>query len=169
MADMQTDARYLELLRDRYQFADWEGDTGSPQGPELRIIPFTGDELPGWTLQRGTRGTGMQNVPMVRGIWVSARGEADRALDVEVFQCSSAAAAREYLLVLLGDMQGPVAGRLPPGSLGDVGFHLGNDSAVAFVRGNLVVRIRNAGRKVGSVAAEAAAIDARIVRGRGAR
>ena len=73
--------------------------------------------------------------------------------------------AKEYLLSVLGDMQGPAATRGGAGSPGDIAFRLGGDSAIAFVRGRVVVRLRNAGKPVVPLTAQAAAIDAWLQKG----
>ncbi|MGQ0650240.1 MAG: hypothetical protein ACT4P7_22085 [Gemmatimonadaceae bacterium] len=163
---MQIDPGYLTVLRERYRFAEWSepaGDSDVVQG----IESFRGNELPGWTLRRGTRTSPYEDVTLVRGIWSSTRAGTkvdERALDVELFICKTPAAARELLLSVLGDMQGPPASRLPPGSIGDVAFHLGGDSAIMFARANLVARVRNAGRVVSGVMTEASVIDALLER-----
>ena len=164
---MQTDPGYLAVLRERYRYAEWS-EAAAANSVVQRMESFRGTELPGWTLRRGTRTTPFGGVTLVRGIWsASAAGDQgdDRALDVELLVCTNSAAARELLLSMLGDMQGPAATRLSAGSIGDVAFHLGGDSAIMFARANVVVRVRNAGRLVLSVAKEAAAMDALVMRG----
>lgn len=162
---MPTDPAYLEYLQRQYAFAEWRAtdvtnDTVQP------FESFSGRELPGWTLQRATRRVGDDGVALVRGIWALKAGDDSRLVDVEIWFCATPAAAREYLLVVLGDDQGPVATRDAAPSPGEVSFRLGGDSAVAFVRGRAVVRVRNAGRQVASVASEAMHID-RWVQGKG--
>ena len=132
------------------------------------VDTFSGTELPGWTLRRGSRRTGDDGIPLVRGIWALAAGDDARLLDVEIWLCASPTAAREYLLSVLGDMQGPVASRVDADAPGEVAFRLGGDSAIAFARGRAVVRVRNAGPKVASVAAESMQLDSWL-QGKGRR
>lgn len=163
---MQTDPAYLEFLRTRYAFAEWRTPDAADAVQDLEGM--SGKELPGWTLRRATRQQGLDGVRLVRSIWATAAGGEDRLLDVEVWLCASPTEARTVLLSVLGDMQGPVGSRVTDGAPGDVAFRLGGDSALAFARGRAVVRIRNAGRQVVPVTAEAAAIDGWLLgKGRG--
>jgi hypothetical protein len=155
---MPLDPAYLEYLQRQFAFAEWRVSDGAADVAQS-VEAFTGKELPGWTLRRGTRRTGEDGVPLIRGIWSLSPDNDTRLLDVEVWLCGTPAAAREYLLSVLGDMQGPVASRADGGAPGEVAFRLGGDSAMAFARGRAVVRVRNAGRQVSSVATEAAQLD----------
>jgi hypothetical protein len=96
----------------------------------------------------------------MRGFWVGAANP-ERVLDVEIFEREGPCAAREYMLTLLGDMQGATASREPAESLGDVAFRLG-DRAVVFARRNLVIRIRNAGPEIANGMEPARMLDDRL-------
>ncbi|MEO6446822.1 MAG: hypothetical protein ABIZ91_17015 [Gemmatimonadaceae bacterium] len=164
---MQSDPGLLAILRERYRFAEWSEGTGGAKDP-LRVTPLRGTELPGWRLERGSTSTPRPGVSLVRGMWLSLAGN-DRLMDLELFECDSASAARLLLLELLGDMQGPPANRLPPDALGDVAFNVGADLTIMFVRANVAVRLRNAGRNTTGLTAEAGAIDALLSAGDAAR
>lgn len=155
---MPIDPAYLEQLRARYAFQEWQ--TGERDDVAQELDAFRGRELPGWTLVRTSRRTDPDGVPVLRGIWSRGSAAEDRVLDVEVWQLTSPATARAFLLSVLGDMQGPLASRMDNAGPGDVAFRLGGDSLVAFARGRVVARLRNAGRQVAPVAEEAAALDA---------
>jgi hypothetical protein len=162
---MAIDSGYLEYLQKQYAFAEWRVTDSGADGVQ-EIDAFTGKELPGWTLRRGSRRVGDDGVALVRGIWSRASESDARLVDVEVWLCASPSAAREYLLGVLGDMQGPAAARVEPPALGDIAFALGGESAVVFARGRAVVRVRNAGREVSSVAAEAKQLDGWLTGGK---
>lgn len=153
---MQIDPSFLKLLQERYAYVEWQ--SARTETVELQLRDFTGDELPGWTLSRGSA-RGENGVRVTRGIWTNQRN-AERLLDVEVITTASESAARAHLLDILGDMQGPLGTRLPPDAgIGDIAFTLGGESAIMFARGAVVVRVRNAGRAVESVQPEAKVID----------
>lgn len=154
---MPIDPAYLEQLQRRHTFAEWQVPKVSEpvQPPE----GFSGRELPGWNLRRTGRPPATDGVTSIRGLWTPAKGGDEPMLDVEVWLCATPADARAWLLALLGDMQGPVGDRVPDGGPGEVAFRLGGGSAVLFARGQAVVRLRNAGRQVVNVGAEATAID----------
>ena len=159
---MPREARYTEFLERRYQYKAWKTPPEVEALSGLRLPLFKGDELPGWNLRRASHFTQPDGTPLVRGFWV-AEHDADRVLDVEVFDLDAARGAREFVLTLLGDMQGAPAAREPDETLGDVAFRLG-DSAVVFARRNLVIRIRSAGCEIESGIPPARVLDDRLKR-----
>jgi hypothetical protein len=157
---MQRDAPYTRYLERRFGYDAWKADTGAEVATALPLPAFSGDELLGWTMNRISRTRQPDGTPLVRAFWVGVANP-DAVLDVEVFEREGCCAAREYVLTLLGDMQGARASREPQESLGDVAFRLG-DSAVVFARRNLVVRIRNAGAAVVDGVEPARVLDERL-------
>jgi hypothetical protein len=82
------------------------------------------------------------------------------AILVDVWECPSAATAREQLLALLGHFESAeVAQRDGPG---EVAFGYGDD-AVAFVRGNITARVLRAGDGDAPVPAAATSLDRTLV------
>lgn len=156
---MQRDAPYNEYLERRYEYHAWKSALGDAESG-LPLPTFTGGELPGWTLCRTSRSRHPDGTPLMRGFWVGAANP-ERVLDVEIFEREGPCAAREYVLTLLGDMQGATASREPAESLGDVAFRLG-DRAVVFARRNLVIRIRNAGPEIANGMEPARMLDDRL-------
>jgi hypothetical protein len=150
---------YLEVLKERYKFDEWK-DAGRAAKGRVSPVNFTGEELPGWRLVRQTRKAPAGHPPMVRSMWQGASG--DHLLGVDVFECASPAAAREYLLHRLGEVQGPTLARDVTLGVGDVAFATPGLTMVAFARGPLVVVVHNAGRRVESLGSVAAALDARL-------
>lgn len=143
---MQRDAPYTQYLERRFGYDAWKTAGGAEVATGLPLPVFNGDELHGWALDRTSRSRQPDGTPLVRAFWIGAANP-EQVLDVEVFERDGCCAAREYVLTLLGDMQGARASREPEESLGDVAFRLG-ESAVVFARRNLVVRIRNAGSAI---------------------
>lgn len=157
---MQRDAPYTEYLERRFGYNAWKSTAIGEVQTGLPLPDFCGDELRGWTLCRSARSRQPDGTQLVRGFWACAANP-DQVLDVEVFERDGSCAAREYVLTLLGDMQGAEASRDPAESFGDVAFRLGN-SAVVFARRNLVVRIRNAGSDIVDGSEPARMLDDRL-------
>jgi hypothetical protein len=157
---MHREVPYTEFLERRFDFAAWKGAPAAPERREgVAISAFTGDELPGWLLQRTTCCSHPDGPMVARGFWVGAESAAT-VLDVEVFECEGPRAARSWLLTLLGDMQGLTIEREEGASFGDVGFRAGGDRALVFARLNVVVRIRNTGDVVACPLDAARLVDA---------
>ena len=157
---MQRDAPYTRYLEQRFGYDAWKATGGAEVATGLPLPDFSGDELGGWTMDRSSRSRQPDGTPLVRAIWICA-ADPEQVLDVEVFEREGCCAAREYVLILLGDMQGARASREPEESLGDVAFRLG-ESAVVFARRNLVVRIRNAGSTIVDSVQPARILDERL-------
>jgi hypothetical protein len=149
---------YLDVLKERYRFQDWkDGGVGAaPQ--ETQGFSFGGSELPGWRLARQARRAadvpGMRS--LVRTTWEGR--SPDQLLGIDLYECESPAAARETLLRVLGEFQGPTLN--PVSGIGDVAFGTPGDTAIVFVRGSTVAAVRNAGRRVEALGDIARALDA---------
>jgi hypothetical protein len=156
---------YFDVLRERYRFDEWKN--GGPARPSTEggtrgALTFRGDELPGWRLVRQTARDAPPpgHPPFTRSVW---QGDSPEQLaGVDVYACASSAAAREYLLRLLGEFQGPALTRAAALDVGDVAFVTPGDAAVLFARGSLVAVVRNAGRRVEPLGSVARALDAAL-------
>jgi hypothetical protein len=128
--------------------------------------PFdmTGGELPGWRVVRADRAFEGGGEAHVHLLLAPVHGDADHRLRVETWQLPSRERAHEYLAGLLARLEGGPPPRLDPPPAGDVAFAGSNRYALAFARGNLVVRLRNAGLDLIPVEAAAAALDAWLIR-----
>lgn len=73
----------------------------------------------------------------------------DVLLHVTTYECDSRAAARQQLLSVLGEFQGPILERKDVA--GEVSYSVPRDVSAVFVRGNVVVVGRNGGPKLTSV------------------
>ena len=80
----------------------------------------------------------------------SRYAKGDVLLHVTTYECESRAAARQQLLNILGEFQGPLLERKEVA--GEVSYRVPRDISAVFVRGNVVVAGRNGGRKLTSVA-----------------
>lgn len=149
-----------ELLRTQHNFADWQGSSADAR-PPIRDFQFKGDELPGWELATSRRNAALQP-PRLDTFWRPEDDPSDTLLGVQVIERTSVPTARETLLELLADFQSAVIARRTDLNIGDVVF--GHDLMVVFARGNLVVLVRNAGRKIVPVLEPARLVDAHIVR-----
>ena len=79
----------------------------------------------------------------------STYAKGDVLLHVTTYECDSRAAARQQLLSVLGEFQGPVLERKDVA--GEVSYSVPRDISAVFVRGNVVVVGRNGGPKLTSV------------------
>jgi hypothetical protein len=149
-----------ELLRKQHNFSDWQGASADPR-PPIRGFEFKGDELPGWALAKSRRTDALQP-PRLDTFWRPKDDTSDTLLGVQVIERMSVRTAREALLDLLADFQSAVIARRTDLNIGDVVF--GHDLMLVFARSNLVVLVRNAGRKIVLVLEPARLVDAHIVR-----
>jgi hypothetical protein len=97
-----------------------------------------------------------------RTFWRSA--DAPQALvEAELHECSSVAAAHEWLLHLLTVFESPLMERQDTPAMGDVCFSGPAPTVFLFARGNMVVNVRNAGREIVEVAEVARSLDGNLI------
>jgi hypothetical protein len=147
-----------EILRRQHRYNEWAGRSTVPADRTMRQFAFTGDELPGYRLERAERRETPQQPPGVTGFW--RRGDSNAVIRIDIWECASINAAHEYLIEALGEFEATMA-RRTDAAFGDVAF--GTDSVALFARGNLVVLIRKASPQTEPVTPIAQAIDALIV------
>jgi hypothetical protein len=148
-----------EALKERHRYSEWAGRSTAPSDRSVRNFMFTGDELPGYRLDRVDRGEPPQLV-RVTGFW--RRANTSAVVRVDVFECATFNAAHEYLIDALNEFESGAFGRRTDVDFGDVAF--GTDSVALFGRGNLVVLVRKATPQTEAVTGIAQAIDAIIFR-----
>lgn len=153
-------AQRQEKLRKRYGYDQW----GRPaQGGEVRGVQVDQGLLPGWKLERADPVRDEEGRRALRSIWTRGEG-AEEILDVEVWECGSAAEARDVLLEVLDEFESPHIERIE--GPGEVAFaQRDSDAVVLFVRANLVVRVRSVGRNVLPVRETARELDSRLTAG----
>jgi hypothetical protein len=148
-----------ERLKERHRYSDWAGQTAAPSDRPVRKFMFTGDDFPGYRLERTERRELPQHPPRVSSFW--RRADTDAVVRVDLFECESVDAAHEYLIEALGEFESAAIGRRTDATFGDVAF--GTDSVALFARGNVVILVRKATPQTDSVTGIAQAIDAKIL------
>lgn len=136
-------------FKERLGFEEW-GDR-QPDEPNVFFLNFflTGEELPSWELVRARRPVEEGPVTARKWFWEPAgEGEENVRLHLDTFECPSQRAAHEQVVSLLGHVQGPPLTPLEDGP-GDVSFGPENgETSVILARGNLTLRVLNAGDDV---------------------
>jgi hypothetical protein len=154
-------AAQKEFLEERFGAKEWRGRSESGRRV-LKGFRFDGAELKGWKLLR-FKDSEEGKTKILRSMW-SRGDEADELLAVDVFVATSVKDAHETLLEALGNMQsGAIERKTEKNTPGDVAFGLAN-TMIVFARANVVVLVRNAGRKVVPVGTIARDLDSQIQR-----
>ena len=154
-------AAQKEFLEERFGAKEWRGRSESGRRV-LKGFRFDGAELKGWKLLR-VKDSEEGKAKTIRSMW-SRGDEADELLAVDVFVSTSVKDAHETLLEALGNVQsGAVERKAEKNTPGDVAFGLAN-TMIVFARANVVVLVRNAGRKVVPVGTIARDLDSQIQR-----
>ena len=157
---MALDREQRELLERLHKFSEWHAAGQTSEGPVQGFV-FKGDELPGWKLLKSRRKDAL-DPPRLDAFWQPAEDSPDTLLGIHVIERPSVAAARETLLELLAEVESAAIVRRTDLPIGDVVF--GQEFMLAFARGNLVIQVRNAGRRVVTVEDVARSVDAVVVR-----
>ena len=148
---------WLEVLKERYRFDDWKDPGGASTGRVLSFS-FSGNEFPGWRLARQARRESPGHPPFVRSMWYGASTE--QLMGIDVSECESPVAAREYVLHRLGEFQGPALSRDATTGVGEVAFAAPGETVIVFVRSNATAVVHNAGRRVEPLGGVAKLLDA---------
>ena len=148
-----------DALRRAWVADSWpQPDRDAPQVLVWRFR-FNGFELEGWRPHRVQYTTLDEKTAAILSAWVPSRSPTGALLVVDVFVTPSAADAREFLLRLLGEFQGP--GPRRDSGVGEIAFAVGQ-ILVLFLRANVVVKVRSAERVDVAVAGLARQLDALI-------
>lgn len=131
-------------------------------GPDILCWPFnlSGGEIPGWRLIRARRAVEWNEVPSVNILMTPEHDGTDARLWLVSWTLPSRVNAHRHLALLLGRLQRGSPPQLDPPPVGDVAFGTADRHILTFARGNLVVRLRNAGSQVVRLEEAASAIDA---------
>lgn len=152
-------------LAERVDYATWRRADAESSRYQVKQPSLSGDEIPGWTLHAARRIDLEGTPPFLRSSWVRSAGDIDPLLLVDIHVADSPDEARALALLLLGDFQSPEVARRTDRPIGEVAFGDGSAGWVVFVRGNLVIWVRNGGKRVAPVLDEAEAVDRAITRG----
>jgi hypothetical protein len=146
----------LEQLNRLYEFDAWRDAQKPEESLFIWRFQLDGGEIAGWTAHRIQR-VELDGVPPANiSVWRPAREQPAPLLAIDVYEAQSRAAAREHLLRLLGEFQGPLLQRRD--APGEVAFAAG-EAAVLFARANVVAFVRSVERELAPVAAVAAQLD----------
>jgi hypothetical protein len=151
-----------EELKRHFNYEAWSHPDPTDDRAILRNISLSKIESPDWSAYRIQRMTSKDFPPHVRSIWQSSTAGREVLIRVELYECDSIQAAREFLLRLLGEFQSNKIERRE-GMVGDVAFSYPGDTMVLFSRSNIVTWLRNAGPKVVSVTFLAKQFDAHLL------
>lgn len=153
-----------EELKRRFKYEEWSRPDAGEERAVLRNISLSGIDSPGWSPSRIQRMTTKDFPPYVRSMWQSSTGGTEVLIRVDIYECDSIPAAREFLLRILGEFESNRIERRE-GLVGDVAFSYTGDTMVLFSRSNIVVWLRNAGPNVVTVTFLAQQIDAHLLSG----
>jgi hypothetical protein len=150
------DREAMARLSKAYSFAGW---SEPERGASVFVsgLFLSGWELPGWRLAKAHR-TQADGPAAVLALWGQSEGAEGAMVRVDLLETASRKAARQELLRVLGEFQAPILER--SGGVGEVQFGDREGRVVLFLRGNVVALVRNAGRKLVRVSAQAGALDA---------
>ena len=147
-----------DTLKERHRFREWAGKSSVPADRNVQGLSLTGEEVPGFRLERSDRRVDTQP-PRLTSLWRRAANQA--VVRVDLFECASVADAHEYLIDALNEFESAAIVRRTDVAIGDVAF--GTDSVVLFARANLVVLVRKASPQTEAVLPIAQTIDALIL------
>lgn len=152
-----------EELKRRFNYEAWSHEDQAEERAVLRNISLSDIESPDWGAIRIQRMAAKNFPPYVRSMWQPRAAGTDVLVRVEVYECDSIQAAREFLLRLLGEFQ---SNQIERGEdvAGDIAFVYPGETMVLFSRSNIVVWLRNAGPEVVSVTFLAKRFDAHLLR-----
>jgi hypothetical protein len=149
-----------EQFKERLGFDEW--GRRQPGEPTVFFLHFflTGLELGNWELVRSRLPVEEEGVIAQKWFWEPVDGKQENVrIHLDTFECPSQTAAHEQVVSLLGHVQGPQFPRLEDGP-GTVSFGPeDSDAGVIMARGNLTLRLLNAGEEIVDVRDLAAQLD----------
>jgi hypothetical protein len=154
--------RHTDILKRRFAYDDWAARRMTRDVLFVWNMMLNGNELPGLAMQRMRRiepamlldgemrshrlalRDGRDDAPRVhlQSIWRDPTQPAVM-IRTDVFECASAADAREKALWMLGEFESPLIE--PTAGIGDVAFASRGETLLLFVRANLVFLLRSIG------------------------
>lgn len=157
-------SQWITALKRHYAFEAWHDKSAMAESIFVWKFLLDGLELPGWHAQSiRTIRTGPGITP-VSSIWKPTEGGDDTLLRLDVAECGSRQEAHELLLQGLGQFQSTTLSQEKEATVGDVAFIARGDTDVFFARGNLMVHVFNAGRRVVPVVDIARRFDEELVK-----
>lgn len=151
-----------EELKRRFKYEEWSHPDAAEERAVLRNTSLSGFESPDWSVSRIQRMHAHDSPPYLRAMLQPTEDGTEVLIRVDLYECDSIPAAREFLLRILGEFESNRIERRE-GMVGDVAFSYTGDTMVLFSRSNIVVWLRNAGPKVVAVTFLAQQIDAHLL------
>jgi hypothetical protein len=139
---MKLDKQSKERLAKTYNFTKW---IKPESAAVLSGATVSAVQLPGYDLISTRKMSPADGVVLHHLLW-SHSGEARVAVSLQLYETRNAAKARDLLLYLLGQFEGPPLEPLRP-AIGEVAFSTKGQRLVIFGSQNLVFVITNAGDK----------------------
>src|SRR5882724_8361851 len=97
-----------DVLKERHRYSEWAGHSTAPSDRSVRRFMFTGDELPGYRLDRVDRREAPEPA-RVTGFW--RRADTNAVVRIDVFECATLNAAHDYLIDALNEFESGAIGR----------------------------------------------------------
>ena len=91
-----------EAIKERHRYSEWAGRSTAPSDRSVRNFMFTGDELPGYRLDRVDRREAPQPV-RVTAFW--RRTDTNAVVRIDLFECATLNAAHDYLIDALNEFE----------------------------------------------------------------
>jgi hypothetical protein len=174
------DKRQFSNLARHHDLESWHGRNRLSENLCAWRYFLSEDALPAWRPHRNqhieaprvpvlpTSATraGLTQPPWLRtvqSVWTSGEGTREAILNIDVYECSSRAAAQEYLVRMLGEFESPLVSYDENSAIGDVVFTGPGNSAILVARANLVFVIRNAGSDLVPVDVPASQLDRDLI------
>lgn len=180
------DEKQFEDLAEQFRFPTWQGRRVLRDNLFVWRLELAGDEFASWEAQH------VQAVPVIpeahenRRFILARRNAAPEAevvaygpqlvvstwrnpaapgalMSVAIYQCTSAEDARSRCLLVLGEFQTLRMEQADYLEIGDVAFAAPELLTILFVRGNLVVLLRNGGKDLVSLAEAARSLDVSLI------
>lgn len=150
---MIIDEEVRKSLEENYRFDDWRDSKHLKTNLFAWKFFLSGQEFPGWepeTVRSIESDEETQQPPLSTATLISAGGGPPATILIDAHELESRIAALDFLLVNLAQFQLPYIVRLEDleaDGLGDVVFGTRERTCILFVRGNLIVSVKNAGRE----------------------
>jgi hypothetical protein len=149
----------LAALKKLYDFGVWGGSNRLPMEFLVRRYLVREQTVPQWQLIRARDVRLPDGLRIVQAFWTKAGGGDEELIRFDVFESASRLAAHTNMVRILASSEVPSGFIRRANAFGDVAFVGPHDTFAAFARGNLLLLVRNAGRRAVEVPAFANDLD----------
>lgn len=146
-----TSERFLEFLKQHYEFDSWANYERIDQTSKALSLSFSDfltqqSAFAGWNFGHIEELESDDLVRVIQVLLIRAGGEAQQLVDITAYECRDSVSSSEFLLQLLGQFHQPDLTRLKDMPIGEVAFQEPNGTAVVFKRGKFVSIVRSVGK-----------------------